>query len=542
MTRHRHHFGIKFNAAKVGQLLCITRTLHHGQNDLMRTKFQLNGRCWIAVSLITIAAAFFLWAAPGQALECGPDEGMEFSKILLLLQHPGAVKLVWNDQPWFYTQLVTLVFRITGFQLWIPRLATLIIVVWLLLMFLRLMPKGAGWLHLSIAGLFFWCWPQIPHLAVSAMLELPAFGLAVIAAAVTPRERAEWRTGRFICAGSILAIAVQLKLTALIILPALAMKMLFLWWREIRPQPLAGSDIQESQFSRWWLPPALGCGAFVLLYGLTAWWSPGWDWSQLWGSHVHAGASPEAVLLRFKPQSLLQSPGTLAAVFFAVIVLWRQRRLTEAVFPLVLFVTVFTIHLNHHPWWDYYSVHFAIPLALLGGWGAAELFYVGRHKGYVVSNLKKTAWIKISTFLLGILVLTLWACFELPGGYDATWSVRQQQRVADNDAVNVLKQYHGQVNWIYTKHNILAVQAEYIMPPELTVLPRKRFWTGNTTDDSILAKVKQYRCEILILRKRSELNEKPWVDFVIADYVKVWSDETEAIYVTKHLQIVPLSF
>jgi|GEM_PF-2393697 len=501
----------------------------------MRAKFQLNGRFWIGLSLITIATAFFLWAAPGRALECGADEGMEFSKILILLRHPETSQLVWNDQPWFYTQLAALVFTVTGFQCWIPRLATLAVVVGLLFVFPRLMPKNAGGPHLVFAGLFFWCWPEVPHLAVSAMLELPAFGLAVMAAAVTPRERAEWRTGRFICAGLLLAVAVQLKLTALIILPALGMKMLLLWWQEIRPQPSARLDAERFQLSRWWVPPVLGGGAFVLLYVLTAWWSPGWDWSQLWSSHVHAGATPQANRYRFAPQSLLQSPGTLVAGFFAGIILWRRRRLAEAAFPLVLLGTVFLIHLNHRPWWDYYSVHFGVPLTLLGGWGAAELFLVGMNKGSAISNFKKPVWIQVSALLLGTLTLATWAAFELPRGYEATWTVRRAERVADNDAVNVLKKYQGRVNWIYTKHNLLAVQAGYVLPPKLTVLPKKRFWTGNITDDRIQATVRQYQCEILILREEGELKEKPWIEFVAAGYVKVWSDGTEAIYVARRL-------
>lgn len=529
------HFDNRIWPSLYGLFNSITGTWIQTPGDFMLTRSHLNSRFWIGVSLITIAMTFFLWAAPWRALECGPDEGMEFSKILILLRHPEAVKLVWNDQPWFYTQLVTLVFTVTGFQCWIPRLATLVIVVRLLFIFPRLMPKNAGWPHLVFAGLFFWCWPQIPHLSVSAMLELPAFGLAVIAAALTPRERAEWRPGRFVCAGSLLAIAVQLKLTALIILPALGIKLLLLWWQEIRPQPAAGPDVSRFQLSRWWLPPTLGGGAFVFLYALTAWWSPGWDWSQLWLSHVHAGASPQANQYRFEPLSLLQSPGTLAAAFFAIVILWRQHRLAEAAFPLVLFATVFTIHLNHRPWWDYYGVHFAIPLVLLGGWGAAELFYIGMSKGSAVSSFKKPAWVQMSALLLGILTVASWTAFELPRGYEATCSVRRSERVADNDAVNVLKQYHGRVNWAYTKQNILAVQAGYVMPPELTVLPKKRFWTGNITDDRILATVRQYQCEILILRESGELKEKPWIEFVAAEYDKVWSDGDESIYVAKRL-------
>src|SRR5439155_13642620 len=61
--------------------------------------------------------------------------------------------------------------------------------------------------------------------------------------------------------------------------------------------------------------------------------------------------------------------GALAAI---AVVMWR-RDWKRLAFPLVMLTTVTLIHMNHRPWWSYYYLHFAVPLAWLAGYAIAEL-------------------------------------------------------------------------------------------------------------------------------------------------------------------------
>jgi hypothetical protein len=499
----------------------------------------LKFRCQTGLVLFVLLTAFWFWSAPWSALECGPDEGIEFSKMQLLLQHPEMAKLAWNDQSWFYSQVFAAIFSVTGFQCGIPRLATLVIVGCILFSFPRLMPGNAGWPHVIFAWLFFWCWPDMPQLTVSAMLEVPAIGLAIIATATTPRNREEWKCWRFGCAGILFAVAVQVKLTALIILPALAAKIIYIWWREIYCQPDIEKPTPSVNSNSFWLPPAFGCAVFAMVFILIAAWSPDWDWSQLWKSHLAAGKTFQADEYRLEPEELLQSPGTLVAALLGILVLWRKRRLHEAAFSLVLLVTVFIIHFNHRPWWYYYGIHFAIPFALLGGWGAAELFQVGIRNLFSGKVVAEPVFSRENSMMLAALVICLWSGFELSRGYEDTLLVSQEERSKDDEALNQIKQYRVRVKWAFTRRNILTAQAGYAIPPEITILPLKRFWTGKITDNVILETVKHYQCEILILYSDRDLKENAWNQFVKNEYVKVWSEENEFIFVAKRLNPAP---
>ena len=512
-----------------------------------------------------MSSIFFLWLSPWKPVRCGPDEGMEFTKMQLLLHYPEGARLAWNDQPWFYSQVFASIFSITGFQPGVPRLATLLVVSLLCAIFPRLMPVGAGWPHLVCTWLFFWGWSDVPHLAISAMCELPAFALAVVAAAVLPRSRAEWKPWRFILSGALWAVAIQIKLTAVIAGPAAAVMLAVVWLRDsdICPAWLVGRSMPRGRPAKLvdgastgagetpavplsWKTPVCGFVMFVGLFAILAWWSPVWDWAQLWGSHQKAAAAQQAIQYRFQPEKLLESaPGTLIAVALALLVLWRQRRLSEALFPVALLATVFTIHLNHQPWWYYYGVQLTIPFAILGGWGAGELLRLGVRRiskmtdsDAAIKEARPDGFQRETARILGALAVSLWMGFELPRAYSEVAEVSSRETIAESEAINVLKEYQGRAKWMFTRDNFAAAHAGFLVPPELTILSKKRFWSGNATEEMVIKTVKRYECEVLFLGG-VELKNEEWKKLLAAGYVSIWSDGAKEMYVAKRLNPQP---
>ena len=170
----------------------------------------------IQVAILALCGiAFYIWTGAGWAVECGPDEGMELSKALLVARDPG----VWQRlgmtnrglSPLIYAKL----FEFANFRPWGPRMLTLVLCVAMCALFPRLMPKGNRWMHLLFACLFLFTWPFFSQLCVAAMIDLPAFSIAIIASALLPRNREEWNLGRFAMCGLLFALATQFKLTCL---------------------------------------------------------------------------------------------------------------------------------------------------------------------------------------------------------------------------------------------------------------------------------------------------------------------------------------
>ena len=76
-------------------------------------------------------------------------------------------------------------------------------------------------------------WPNFAGLSLSCMLELPAVALAVIAASLLPRSISEWHFLRFAVSGALFAVAVQIKLTALIVSPAVVISVAIVFWDQL---------------------------------------------------------------------------------------------------------------------------------------------------------------------------------------------------------------------------------------------------------------------------------------------------------------------
>ncbi len=96
----------------------------------------------------------------------------------------------------------------------------------------------------------------------------------------------------------------------------------------------------------------------------------------LWNTHSAAQkheAFSNPVAYAFKNELLLTDYDVMIPALVGMLfVLWR--RLWELLFPVALLVTVFLIHQFHRPYWYYYYLHFAIPMAWLAAIGLKELF------------------------------------------------------------------------------------------------------------------------------------------------------------------------
>jgi hypothetical protein len=497
----------------------------------------------ISFSLLKIAVpiglvcCFFLWLAPWRLFSCGSSEGAELSRMLLLLHRPEAVHFAWNDSAWLYPRVFASIFSITGFHFWIPRLVTLAIVGVAWMIFPRLMPADVSWPHLVFALLFFCSWPSTVYLLASAVPQMPALGLAVISAGLLPRFKEEWRWWRFVVAGVLLAIAVWMNAAALTVLPGIVIMLSCVWWRELRTYSAeAESDAGLVKLQR--LASVCGAVVFVILLCLIAWRVPFKAvWAQAGNNQSPAVLVQKAANFLFSLGGFLNSPGTLLGAFWGIIVLGRQRRLSEISFVLALLGMVLAVHFLR-PGWSYYPIYLAVPAAILAGFGAGELLQSVIRKVPLLPNAQRVIINSGASIMLGALVASLWLGFEssnAPGEVSAMQGVGSQASAA----LEVLNNYRGQVKWIYTRDNSLAVRAGYILPPELIDLSQEQFGASKANERLILDTVKKYQCEILVLQSNGELRDKEWLLFVQKEYTEIWSDGAETIFAANRLNPKP---
>ena len=66
------------------------------------------------------------------------------------------------------------------------------------------------------------------------------------------------------------------------------------------------------------------------------------------------------------------------------------------------------------------------------------------------------------------------------------------------------------------------------MPPNLAVLPLKRFWSGDMTNARLVAELQQAKPELVLLR--NDTRERPFQDWLAAEYRLVYQDAKNRLF------------
>lgn len=237
---------------------------------------------WILISCALIWGTVVICRDP---VQIGGDEGMEFSKAVLVARSSADVPRVWNDQPWLYSYLFGWMFRLLGFHAALPRLLALACTLAFLICADRLIPDGRGTLLPALTAVLFFSFPGVLDLTVSAMCELPATLLGVLGCFALLRPWPRYPVNSGLAGGILLGLAIEIKLTALMAFGAATLTF-WLWWLVSRidnpgPGTITPSGVRYSA----WL-----AGAAIVI-GVAALFVPQKPTELLWVPHVRATTS-----------------------------------------------------------------------------------------------------------------------------------------------------------------------------------------------------------------------------------------------------------
>ena len=508
----------------------------------------------IAILLLWLGSAVF------HAVELGLDEHYELTKGLLWTKGVTLYHPLWNDQPPVLTVLLGVSFQVFGPGIAVARAVALGFGLALLVMLAVMVRRTAGPLAAALAVFCLLSAPLVLILAVSAMLEVPAIGTALWAlwpilrwrqtisapeagsgpaeevgprpANMLPTRRTDhWRAFRLptwfwlMLSSVVLAVALQIKLTAAIAAPALVSEL------------LCGRDA-AGRAPRWrkrlrgiglWAANLAVC--YAVIGALAGQVPPGVLWASHFSKAVRAASMADAPALPYWPGLWTDYGEALCGAGLSLLVLGWQRRWQTLRFPLVWLLTAALVHAVHRPYWSMYSLHFAVPLAWLTGCGIAELFRLAE------ANIAETT---VAARQIGFLFLAggsvLLAALATYGG-ERLWSeatrIRQLPRVGDSALVADMRRHAGLTRWVYTRETIYPFHAGLLVVPELAVLPSKRFWSGQITDNQIWDTVRRYQPEQLLLQ--GDALPPGISEFVEAGYTPVCREQGLVLYVAKTL-------
>lgn len=458
-------------------------------------------------------------------VEIGTDEHYEVTKGLLWANGFRLYQQVWNDQPPLHTVLLGLCFKVFGASIGVARTLAIAFGLSLVTGCWVLVKRQCGVPAAFLAVGCLLAAPQVLQLSISAMLEVPAIGTALWAFWPILRWKEDRQWPWLALSGALVAVSLHIKLTAAVLTPALATEVLvavpFSNWRE-------WARATTRVMATW-----LGCllGVYVSLAVALG----SVPLEVLWASHFSlptaglAGISPA-----FWPQLWGEHTEAVWTAGAGIAVLVWGKDLRRLSFPLVWLLTATAVQSYHRPWWSYYYLHLAVPLAVLSACGIAELV----RGAWNYNRAESGARMPLSTFrCLGAasVLLALAIGYGAERLFSEIRRIHRLPRIGETLLIEKMREYADRARWVYTQQTIYPFHAGLMVLPELAVLPAKRFWSGQVTDEQVWATVRRHRPDLILLDERplnSEVSE-----FLGAAYTVVYAAEGFSLHVAKSLPV-----
>lgn len=461
--------------------------------------------CWLLV----------IWARVFTAYEFGGDEGYELYKGYLLSNGYNLYSDIWNDQPPLHTWLLSWLFSALGRSAGVGRCVSVLSCGVICYVVALIGVRVAGWKAAVSSVIILVAWPTVLELLISAMLEIPMMALSAGSLIIIIGRPKFFSLPIIVGSAFVFALGVMVKLTALLFAPAVVVAIFCGYFDDKLIEgwnaQMIYSALRES--SVW-------C-CMVVVFSLLCWLIV-YDISTLptlTRSHfsiINNAAKHEISAYKLRIDAVLDVIKYIAAAVMGVFFLLARRKVWAFV-PVVMLLTVGIVHAVHRPYWNYYSAHFSVPVALLAGYFVSSsvdmAMALGARRGKLVAIVAAMpAFLICADAVMGVQV--------------ALTNARYRPHINEVPVLQKIKSRMSGDALVFSDRPILCFHAGAMMPPQLCVLPAKRYWGTGLTRAEVIKQVREIGVRQVVLFDpilKSLYKEAP-PDWMVQDSSEVGAD------------------
>ncbi len=401
------------------------------------------------------------------------DEGINLQKAYLLNQGYSLYSEIWSDQPPFFTMVLGLVSMIFPFSVIAGRATVLVFALMLVVALYVAVRNASGRLAGWLSVILLISSPLFLTLSVSVMIGLPSIALATVALVFGQSSKQRLLTAAL--SGFIMALAISTKMSAALILPAVA----------IAIAQSAGPLILRSLLVFFFVLAA----TLALILGQAT----DFSFSQLVAPHTTAltgefgnfKSGPRALMGLIEQQAILLFWGSILFLPFAIVRRPAWRQISPALAWIIVAGTAFSFH---RPLWYHHALILMPPLAwLVSSWVAPVIRLqisdarVHRFQHLLTGRAITTGSAIILIGLIGARTLK---------GIEKTHNEISSQPVLQAQSAAIWFELNRQESTrAVTDRPLHAYRAGLSTPPALAVWSTKRMVTGNLTEDQIYTEI-----------------------------------------------------
>ncbi|MDQ6950941.1 MAG: hypothetical protein Q9M26_04685 [Mariprofundales bacterium] len=476
---------------------------------------------WHFMLFLLLIALLLVCFPDSPRLERDLDEGSHLMMAWLYHQGFSFYDQIYTDHFRMFNVLLSGWMDLFGFTIPVARAMVammsallLWLLYWLLLVRSGVVAALAGVAMVLVSGAF------LLH-AGAIMQALPwiLFGLASLAA-LRLAERIHNSLFFYLSAG-LMALAIQTKMFALLMLPAMAWELL----RHGEAQGGEGRSMRAGILLRWGMTLL---AASLLLLAVTA---PALfdlthldaHTSYLFASHLGLeGLLPSKTLGRLLWSHAGDFPMVLLAVVGMVLVL--RRGASPDWFPLLWLIANLAALGVMHPIWRQYYTLISIPVIWLAAQAIAEFQCAGS-----VSVKPLDGWLR-----QGVTVMLWLLLISFPMRIDgAIHGMSQYDSTLNSRLIAELRRLAPETNWMVTDRPIYPFLAHINVVPELAVTSSTLIYSGIQQDHTYVQAIDHYHPKLVLLGRFRHLRRTLKAALAQRGYVRVFKGRDSWLYVRR---------
>lgn len=475
--------------------------------------------------VVLLVASLYSLLPLGQVFLFGGDEGYQLITAFLASRGFTLYAMIWYDQPPLFVVLLKSAFLVFGPSILAARLIAATFGIFMFVAFYQTTRLGSNLVAAALATFLLLSSPGVLQLSVCVMQEVPTFAMALISVLLLFEWRRRQRRWLLSFSAIAMGLALGIKLTAGLVLPAMFIEILL-----VSPGTEAPARLRAFVISvlHWTGLTAITFLGLMLLWGQD---SVGISYKSHFSVETAFGLErPQD--FPFQTAILLGHSECVIATIVGIVLVFKRRQAREFAMPGVWLATASVVHLIHRPWWSYYYLHLAIPMAWFAGFGVGEMV---RPFLELVKKRSLSLSERRTRRAMGLCSLAALALVVSERRLEAAVAeLRARTRIASDPVLAEIRQYAGHTHWIYVRYTkeAYAFHAQLLMPPEIAVVSLKRFWSGQITAQEIVDTCKRYRPEQVLFSPGDANSE--WQDF-LKDYSLVYRDIDNLLFVRTSL-------
>lgn len=381
---------------------------------------------------------------------------------------------IWNDQPPLHTHLLALVFQLFGPSVLAGRMLNIAFSV-ILMRSVFVLSDGMTRPLRGLFGCLLLCSATpVIELCASVMLEVPVVSLSLVGIRLWSKYLQTHRYTDLWLTCTMIVCAFATKLTAALYLPSYAV----LYCMQSQ-RPLGFSQIK-----------GIVIICLLTLVGILAA-SSYWEsiYAALRMAYFSHFASPRPVK-GWSPIHLLDETPLVCATSLALVFSWRREN--ALLFSMMASALVFSMF--HRPFWYYYAIYLIVPMAIMASEGPYQLSArlaspARRAPASAVNRMRKlSAFSPVGVYIV-IAVTAMHAAY-------AQISLLRGRGQELSEKICLFRSIRN-AHWIFTDDTMAAFWAGVPVPPELAVMPPKRFWSGQVNPNEVISILKSYKPEMI---------------------------------------------